>query len=118
MAPSKRSSLSAIFVFEGAMKGWERVDGTKGYNSSVAEKKEEKRKIWRCADSARAQPLAHRRGALSQTAKLNGRPLCSAKTSLFCTVTTTTSLIYICYGLVRKDIAVTRRLDSISTRQS
>ena len=35
MAPSKRSLLSAIFVFEGAMKGWERVDGTKGVQLEV-----------------------------------------------------------------------------------
>ena len=53
-----------------------------------------------------------------RTAKLNGYPLFSAETSLLRTVTTTTSLIYVCYGLFRKEIAVTRRLDSISARQS
>jgi hypothetical protein len=35
-------------------------------SSSVAGKK---KKIWRCADSALAQPLAHPRGALSRTVK-------------------------------------------------
>jgi hypothetical protein len=84
---------------------------------------EKKKKRWKIGVLTQQEhshsPILVALAALSRrTVKLNGRPLSSAETSLVRAVTTTTLLIYVCYGLFRKDIAVTRRLDSISARQS